>query len=350
METIRCSPIIICRTKYIDYPTGRPFCCPEDLSLQNFELLISMMNNGQNLSHNITECKIFINDNNHCIIGKYGYIEDVIDKTTNFSLDFMLDNVKPAWGFIGAVIKTNDFISFGKSFDLLDSCYTNAYIEYLYKEHWLEHQFTGTYHYPYVEETVQLISTENSEITKSDNGYIIETDDKNSLLFSFAVECALKGEKISFCTNAEYNASRLISENKVDIVTVSTKNLGMHKTALQKPKKEIQKEDVVIEKDSEHKIVHSFDNKERIKSEQEEEYYQEQQQNIRYCKFFGMYWCLEKTENNESLFEIILGNRRFFCTKQLPTEKRSVSNKTFVRTNNSNINVKSNLNKDKYKF
>ena len=193
------------------------------------------------------------------------------------------------------------------------------------------------------------MSVENSEITKSENNYIIDSDDKNSLLFAYAIECALKREKISFCANAEYNASRLISKNEVDIVTVSIKNLGMHKTALQKSKKEIQKNEVVIEKKNKNKIVPSFDNKEKTESEQEE-YHQEHQRDIRYCKFLGMYWCIEKIENKESSFEFILGNRRFFCTKQIPTEKHSVNNKTFVKAKNSNTNVKSNLNKNKYNF
>ena len=319
METIRCSPILVCRTKYIDYPTGKPFCCPNDLSLKNFELLIAMMSNGDNLSPTIRSCRIFINDGTHCIIGKYGKLS-VFLNNTNMEIDLSLDKAtggREPWGFIGAVIRTSDFIAFGNGFDLSDNYYTNVYVEYLYKEHWLEQQFTGTYHYPYVDETVQLIYAENSEIIKLENGYIIETDDKNLLLFAFALECALKGEKISFCTNAEYNASRLISENKVSAVTVSTKNLGMHKVELQKPKKEMQK----IEESKQKDVYYTHEQEGKHIYEET----QEQPSNIGYYKIplFNLYLGCEKIENCESIVECIFGNRRLFLTKQVNIESQT---------------------------
>jgi hypothetical protein len=351
METIKCSPILVCRTKYIDYPTGKPFCCPEDLSLKNFELLVSMMSNGDNLSPTIRSCRIFINDGTHCIIGKYGKLSVFLNDTDE-SIDLSLDKPtggREPWGFIGAVIKTNDFIFFGKVFDLSDNYYATAYKKYLYNEHWLEQQFTGTYHYPYVEETVKLIDVENTDTINSQNAYIIETDDKNSLLFAFSVESALKGERISFCTNAEYNASRLISQNHVDIVTVSTKKLDMHKAELQKPQKEMQKE-IVVENDNKKESEYSY----KEKKTEREEYSNKQQRDIHYRKIplFNLYLGYEKIENNKSIFEFIIGNHRCFLTKQLPTEESRINSKTSFKTNKSSFNNKnySNLDKDKYKF
>jgi hypothetical protein len=356
METIICSPLLICRTKYIDYPTGKPFCCPEDLDLRNFELLVAMMRNGDNLSPIIRSCKIFINDGVHCIIGKYGKLSVFLtntDKAIDLSLDKATGGREP-WGFIGAVIKTSDFISFGKGFDFPDSYYLNTYEKYLYYDHWIEQQFIGTYHYPYVEEAIELIDITNSNPGKSENGYIIEIDDKNSSLFTLAVECALKGEKVSFCTNAEYNASRLIFENKVDIVTVSAKNLNMHKAELQKSKKKTQKKEKFEE--TEQKDT-DFDTEKRYDNVNENNVMQNEfKQDIHYFKLFSLYCGYGKIENSSTLFEFRLRNYCFFCSKEINQQffqkEKSVVDKN-IPFRKSKIDFKknkNNSNKGKYKF
>lgn len=245
MIKIKSSPVILCRTKYIDYKE-QGFIWPQDFNRETFNLLVHLMHNGHNLG-SIESNKVFIHDGTHCLIGKIGFLNNLLSEKLAKSIDLSLDKEREgrmSWGFIGVAIRINDFIHNKSNIDLSDDYYSYLYKAYLYDNHWLDREpINGPYNYPYEDVCFVEKNIEQNTLNKFNTGkeWILESDKCNEELFNLAIYKALQNEIVSYCSNAEYNAHQLIREHKVNIVTASDSNLGLLRSVMKSPTVESRK-------------------------------------------------------------------------------------------------------------
>ncbi|MFI3305296.1 MAG: hypothetical protein R3Y68_02140 [Rikenellaceae bacterium] len=235
---IATSPIILCRVKNIDYRDAI-YAYPKELSEDTITLIKAMMDNGNALNQHVDNLKIFINDGIHCIIGKCALVKSLIKKE---GIDCDLDKMggRAAWGFIGCVIKTSDFIVANSHIDIPEEFITIAYEKY-YQDHWLDCEpAKGPFDYGYNDYEFNILSFDRTQIDKikMTDHYILEGDSYNESLYIYAIDCTLKGNNIAFCTNADYNANKLISSKKVQIVTARESMLPLLRSEIKRQKDE----------------------------------------------------------------------------------------------------------------
>lgn len=110
------SPILICRTKYVDYQNP-VFCAPPDMDDAVLHHLHDDIIKGNNIkvidNH---ENKVFISTHQWILIGKIMEICQ-LGKSLDTSLD-KEEGGRSAWGFIGGVISRKDYIA-------EDTCWRN---------------------------------------------------------------------------------------------------------------------------------------------------------------------------------------------------------------------------------
>ena len=232
MIKIKASPIILSRVKKIDY-RQEVYVYPNDLSNNIIKLITDIMSNGDSLRDGVSHGMVFINNGSHCIIGNYAEIEYLTEQNIDYKLD-KDSGGRPVWGFIGCAIKTTDFIEANSIIKLTNDYYTSVYMKF-YHEHWLDNEpATGPYDYGYNEcdfDIKEVDKTAFSKFTLS-KGYILEEDNQNDILYAYTMDYALKGNNIAFCSNADYNAHKLIISDKVQIVTVKKTMISMLRTEI----------------------------------------------------------------------------------------------------------------------
>lgn len=213
-------PILICRTKYVDY-NDPVFCAPTDISNSITKSLHDIIIKGNNLKY-ANECKVFISDNQHIIIGKVLYIRQ-LDTQLDVSLDKEKDG-RSAWGFIGGVLQRKEYIERKQILDLPESYYIQAYKKCLYDEHWAEEKFGGPYTYGAFDIDMEVLPDLDSSLHIS-NEVPIFSSSMNDDLFRFVAEQTIKGKTLAFCSNEEFNASEAITAGALTYATVSESNL-----------------------------------------------------------------------------------------------------------------------------
>lgn len=215
-------PILICRTKYVDY-NDPVFCAPIDISNSITKSLHDVIIKGNNLKcAKVKECKVFISDNQYVIIGKVLSIRQ-LDTQLDVSLDKEKDG-RPAWGFIGGVLQRKEYVERKQILDLPESYYVRAYKECLYDEHWREEKFSGPYIYEAFDIDMEILPDLDSSLHIS-NEVPIFSSSMNDDLFRFVAEQTIKGEAVAFCSNEEFNASEAITKGALTYATVSESNL-----------------------------------------------------------------------------------------------------------------------------
>lgn len=225
---MKVSPLMICRTKYVDYHNP-VFCAASNLNEDLQKRLHDIIINGNNLKF-ADECKVFISDSTHVVIGKVMYI-----KKLNLSLDDSLDKEtlgRSAWGFIGGSINRSEYVNAGQLLDLPDDYYKNVYIHYLYNNHWLEDKFQGPYIYNPLDVHMMLLDDASEPFVE--NIVPIYPDKLNNTIFCIAIKKTLKGENTSFCSNEEFNAATAINKKALTLATVSDSNIKEQVEALKK--------------------------------------------------------------------------------------------------------------------
>lgn len=218
-------PLLICRTKYVDY-NNPTFCGASDLAGDTIRQLHDVIIKGNNLKYT-SECKVFICDNTHIIMGKVMYIHNL-----GLSIDDSLDKEKDgrrAWGFIGGSIKRSDYITSKVLLDLPENYYIEAYTKCLFEQHWLEERFTGPYFYEPFE--VNMVQLEDLAIPFPESDIPIYHSSKNEILLRYAMKRAIGGCMVAFCSNEEFNAAECINSQALDFTTVSEDNLNAQQEA-----------------------------------------------------------------------------------------------------------------------
>ena len=216
---MRVSPLMICRTKYVDYndPT---FCAASNLDINLQKKLHDIIINGNNLKF-ADECKVFISDSTHIVIGKVLYI-----KKLNLNVDDSLDKEsggRSAWGFIGGSINRTEYVNAGQLLDLPEDYYKNVYTQCLYDNHWRENDFRGPYIYEPLDINMMLLDDISEPFAES--AIPIYPDKYNKKIFCLAIKKTLEGGKISFCSNEEFNAANAIDKKALTFATVSDNNI-----------------------------------------------------------------------------------------------------------------------------
>lgn len=217
---MKVTPILICRTKYVDY-NDPVFCAPTDISNSVTKSLHDIIIKGNNLKY-AKECKVFISDNQHVIIGKVLYIRQ-LDAQIDISLDKEKDG-RSAWGFIGGVLQRKEYVERKQIFDLPESYYIQAYKECLYDEHWCEEKFGGPYIYGSFDVDMEVLPDLDSMLHIS-NEVPIFSSSMNDSLFVYAAKQTINGKAVAFCSNEEFNASEAITKGALTYATVSESNL-----------------------------------------------------------------------------------------------------------------------------
>lgn len=217
--TMRVTPLMICRTKYVDY-NDPVFCAAPDLDVDLQKKLHDIIINGNNLKF-ANECKVFISDSTHVVIGKVVYIKKLF-LTIDDSLDKESDG-RSAWGFIGGSINRSEYVDSGQLLDLPDDFYKNVYTHCLYENHWRELDFHGPYVFEPFDVNMVLLNDTSEHFVEG--AIPIYPDKFNNTIFLLAVKKTLKGGKVSFCSNEEFNAANAINKKALTFATVSEDNI-----------------------------------------------------------------------------------------------------------------------------
>lgn len=217
---MKVTPILICRTKYVDY-NDPVFCAPTDISNSITKSLHDIIIKGNNLKY-ANECKVLISDNQHVIIGKVLYVRQ-LDTQFDISLDKEKDG-RSAWGFIGGVLQRKEYVERKQILDLPESYYIKAYKECLYDEHWCEKKFCGPYIYGAFDIDMEVLPDLDSTLLISSEVPIFSSS-MNDSLFAYAAKQTIKGKAVAFCSNEEFNAAEAITKGALTYATVSEGNL-----------------------------------------------------------------------------------------------------------------------------
>lgn len=219
------SPILICRTKYVDYPNP-VFCSPSNVDDEILRNLHNDIIKGNNLKViEKRENKVFISTTQWIIIGKVTEICQ-LEKSLDTSLD-KEEGGRSAWGFVGAVISRKDYVAEKDFLDLPDDYYLRAYKKYLYDEHWLEEE--KDCHVPYRYDAVDVQMKRIHELDFSsivqNRDIPIFSDTLNDNVFVLAIKDTLDGKCVSFCSNEEFNAAENVSKGVLTYTTVSEQRI-----------------------------------------------------------------------------------------------------------------------------
>ena len=219
------SPILICRTKYVDYPNP-VFCSPSNVDDEVLRNLHDDIIKGNNLKViEKRENKVFISTTQWIIIGKVTEICQ-LEKSLDTSLD-KEEGGRSAWGFVGAVISRKDYVAEKDFLDLPDDYYLRAYKKYLYDEHWLEEE--KDCHVPYRYDAVDVQMKRIHELDFSsivqNRDIPIFSDTLNDNVFVLAIKDTLDGKCVSFCSNEEFNAAENVSKGVLTYTTVSEQRI-----------------------------------------------------------------------------------------------------------------------------
>lgn len=256
-------PILICRTKYIDYQNP-VFCAPKALSPIIAKNLHDDIVRGNNIKRDGGECKILISDRHQIVIGKVLVIQKKFSDKFDTSFDKETGG-RNAWGFIGGVISCDEYIKENSILDLPESYYEQAYKECLYDSHWLEDTFTGPYNSECID--VEMVSLQNANSSFEVGSVPIFSDSMNKEVFVYAIKQILKGEMVAYCSNAEYNAAQAINSGILTLATVSSNLLQTHIDTYkkyqqnQKQKQEQKRKQNQQDKGTEPKFKDRFDYK-----------------------------------------------------------------------------------------
>lgn len=241
---MKVTPLMICRTKYVDY-NDPVFCAASDLSNEFQKNLHDIIINGNNLKFT-DECKVFVSNNSHIIIGKVLYI-----KKLPISIDDSLDKEaegRSAWGFIGGSIVRSDYEKEGKILDLPIQFYIDAYTRCLYENHWRESVFHGPYCYEAIETDMDTLD----DITQAfeEEQIPIYLDTKNAVLFQIAIKKTLEGQSVAFCSNEEFNAAEALIKRALNFTTVSSANYNDQVESYKKISTNKKREESVFKRNS----------------------------------------------------------------------------------------------------
>lgn len=217
------SPILICRTKYVDYQNP-VFCAPPDMDDAVLHHLHDDIIKGNNIkvidNH---ENKVFISTHQWILIGKIMEICQ-LGKSLDTSLD-KEEGGRSAWGFIGGVISRKDYIAEDGYVDLPDTYYSHVYKKCLYDEHWLESEFNGPYRYDSIDIQMELIKGIDAYDVTHDENIPIFSDKMNDNIFVLAIKDTRDGKCVAFCSNEEFNAAINVSSGILTYTTVSDQRI-----------------------------------------------------------------------------------------------------------------------------
>lgn len=221
-------PILICRTKYVDY-NNPVFCAPVDINYSIVKSLHDVIIKGENLrymkANNLQsdkECKVFISNDQYIIIGKALFIRKLGD-SFDVSLDKETDG-RNAWGFIGGVLSRKEYVAEQKILDLPEEYYVQAYNECLYDSHWYEKEFKGPYISKVFDIKMETLPKLKYSLNISKETPIFSSS-MNDSLFRYVAEQTIEGKSVAFCSNEEFNAAKAIIEGALTYATVSESNL-----------------------------------------------------------------------------------------------------------------------------
>lgn len=234
MKSMKAAPVIICRTRKVDYDGF--FCHPSDVEETGIltKLRNSIYANDLHLLSGPQKClKIVICDNTHVIIGRMMIIIDAVGKDCDLQLDHQASS-RTLWGFIGAVFKRRDYQSNVQAFDVDDLYYKDVFIDKVYKEHWDDEKFSGPYRTLYEDIPIVEIGETNNPFHNDE--YIISSE-YNEAAYNYVLSAIHKGNVVSLCTNAEYSASESIFRDYVTYATVNPSRLDKMRYSLNDKKR-----------------------------------------------------------------------------------------------------------------
>lgn len=221
-------PILICRTKYVDY-NNPVFCAPVDINNSIVKSLHDVIIKGENLRYmkanslqSNKECKVFISNDQYIVIGKALFIRKLGD-SFDVSLDKEADG-RDAWGFIGGILSRKEYVAEQKILDLPEEYYVQAYNECLYDSHWSEKEFKGPYISKAFDIKMETLPNLEYPLNISKETPIFPSS-MNDSLFRYVAEQTIKGKSVAFCSNEEFNAAKAIIKGALTYATVSESNL-----------------------------------------------------------------------------------------------------------------------------
>lgn len=253
---MKVSPILICRTKYVDYQNP-VFCSPHDMDMDDavFHHLHDDIIKGNNIKFiDNHENKVFISTRKWILIGKVMEICQLGE-----SLDTGLDKDeggRSAWGFIGGVISREAYLAKDGYLDLPDTYYSHVYKKCLYDDHWFEREFNGPYRYGYIDIQMELIQGIDAYDVTHDENIPIFSDKMNDNIFVLAIKDTRDGKCVAFCSNEEFNAAKNVSSGILTYTTVSDQRIkGQIECYKQLKNKKRQVKNVHVERDFYSELV-----------------------------------------------------------------------------------------------